>query len=173
MQVLNKVEATAYCKHCDSMVSLREVSKEVADLYFYTAPDTDPTFPFSEGSQVIETDIVCASCGYHIFDDRFALEEYAKSGKLRSDEERIEKYNAAINDLRELLDDGSFCNDGAAFDQSHAGSIWLSGEGSTLIDGEYAVYYYDQIHPKMQEFLDKHNMFIEWYDCGTAFVYFN
>lgn len=54
--------------------------------------------------------------------------------------------------------------------------VWLSGEGGSMIDDEYAAYYYDKElskgHPKLQKFMKKHNLKLRWFDCGTPILLF-
>lgn len=71
----------------------------------------------------------------------------------------------------------AFVDRGSAFDKSHEGAIWFSGEGGTTINGESVIYYYDTgvkytTHPKLEEFMKRHNMYVEWYDPGTPLLYF-
>jgi hypothetical protein len=52
--------------------------------------------------------------------------------------------------------------------------LWLSGEGSSQIDGEYVLdYYADKVHDKLQKFMDENNLHVEWYDCGTPVILFD
>ena len=52
-----------------------------------------------------------------------------------------------------------------------------SGEGGTMIDGEYAAYYYDKDlskgHAKIQDFIKKHDLELIWHDCGTPMLVIN
>ena len=44
----------------------------------------------------------------------------------------------------------------------------------TMIDGEYAAYYYDKDlfkgHVKIQDFIIANNLELEWFDCGTPML---
>jgi hypothetical protein len=64
--------------------------------------------------------------------------------------------------------------DGAEFSNSHKNTIW-TGEGS-YIDGYSAFSYYDYsntmgIHPKLEKALNKLDLWAEFYDPGTVFLY--
>lgn len=52
--------------------------------------------------------------------------------------------------------------------------LWLSGEGGSMIDGDYAAYYYDkelsQGHAKIQDFIIGNNLELVWFDCGTPML---
>ena len=55
--------------------------------------------------------------------------------------------------------------------------LWFSGEGGTMIDGEYAAYYYDKAlskgHAKIQDFIKEHDLELIWHDCGTPMLVIN
>ena len=52
--------------------------------------------------------------------------------------------------------------------------LWLSGEGGSMVDGEYAAYYYNKdntkVHEKLQDFVIANNLELIWFDCGTPFL---
>ena len=52
--------------------------------------------------------------------------------------------------------------------------VWFSAEGGSMIDGEYAAYYYDKSlsegHPKLQELIKDHDLELIWHDCGTPML---
>jgi hypothetical protein len=91
-----------------------------------------------------------------------------------------------VNELKDILDeDANFVRPLSEFwkncskDQcslvNHFG-LWLSGEGGSKIDGEYAAHYYDSDlyygSPRLKEFMDKHDLRVYWYDCGTPVLIF-
>ena len=64
--------------------------------------------------------------------------------------------------------------DGGDFSTNHNNTIW-TGEGSD-IDGQSAFCSYGYhntmgVHPMMQEALDKYDLWAEFYDGGTVFIY--
>jgi hypothetical protein len=52
--------------------------------------------------------------------------------------------------------------------------VWFSGEGGSMIDRDYAAYYYDKSlsegHPKLQELIKEHDLELIWHDCGTPML---
>lgn len=96
------------------------------------------------------------------------------------------KENELVNKLKEILDpDANFVKPlsefwkGVSKDEcelvDHYG-VWISGEGGSQIDGEYAAHYYNSdLHygsPQLKEFMDKHDLRVYWYDCGTPVLLF-
>ena len=53
--------------------------------------------------------------------------------------------------------------------------LWLSGEGGSMIDGEYAADYYSKnntnVHEKLQDFVIANNLELVWFDCGTPLLF--
>jgi hypothetical protein len=87
-------------------------------------------------------------------------------------------------ELKEILDpDANFvrplsefwkgCTKEQTLSVGHYG-LWLSGEGGSMIDGDYAAYYYDKVlnegHKKLKDFMIKWNLKLRWHDCGTPIL---
>lgn len=87
-------------------------------------------------------------------------------------------------DFKSLLDkDANFarplsefwkgCNRDECYLVGHYG-VWFSGEGGSMIDRDYAAYYYFPTlyegSPKIKDFLNKWNLRVFWYDCGTCML---
>ena len=54
--------------------------------------------------------------------------------------------------------------------------LWISGDGTSCINHKSIVDYYDTnlYHgcKQLQEFMNKHNMYLSWYDPSTALIFF-
>lgn len=54
--------------------------------------------------------------------------------------------------------------------------LWMSGEGGSKIHGKNVADYYDQATFKgtddMKRFMEKHGLYLDWYDPGTIMILF-
>lgn len=96
----------------------------------------------------------------------------------------IEKENEIVAILKTMLDsDANFARPLSEFwrgtgpNESSAWGlygVWLSGEGGSCINGESVADYYGNYYGSkgFQEFCERHDLDIEWYDPGTLFLLF-
>ena len=63
------------------------------------------------------------------------------------------------------------------YKETHCG-LWVSGEEGNEIDGQPAFSYWSMseryefgVHRDMNEFLDGHGAYADWYDPGTVVIY--
>lgn len=180
METWRKDRVYAYCGSCRSQTPVTAITTHEADVYVHRSATGAISFPFEENDIDTDVEYVCSVCHAHIDDNTYDL--YHRL--LRESDAQIidigedsDKYIDAFMDFCKLVDRSSFVNRGSAFDESHTGSIWFSGEGGTTIDGEYPIWQTPQfdyiIHPEFQKFMDTHKMHVEWYDAGTPFLYFD
>ena len=181
MEEHRKERVCAYCNSCHKEQPIIHSEERESDVYVYIGSNGTVSHPFDENTIDCKSEYICEVCGDYITDDADAVHLYMLQ-VLAANEDNIEdiensdRYIDALMDFCKLVDHASFVNKGSAFDKSHEGSIWFSGEGGTTIDGEYPIWQTPNsdyiIHPEFQKFMDKHDMFVEWYDAGTPFLYF-
>lgn len=180
MEEHRKERVYAYCGHCGTQTPVIAVSTHEADVYVNVTEGDAISYPFEENDIDTSVEYVCGCCHSFLYDNTEDLyQQLLDTNKIRAvnaSSESSDRYIDALMDFCKLVDHGSFVNKGSAFDKSHEGSIWFSGEGGTTIDGEYPIWQTPNsdyiIHPEFQKFMDKHDMFVEWYDAGTPFLYF-
>lgn len=75
-------------------------------------------------------------------------------------------------ELQTMLGEEFFLRDSEEFD-GREGAIWTSGESSASgLNGEFIASFYGmKIHPKVEELLNKHGWWLDWYDAGTILLY--
>lgn len=81
--------------------------------------------------------------------------------------------------IQKVLDPGSFVKPLSEFykgTKQIAFGLWLSGEGSTTINGNLIADYYDYNNfdgcTELKAWMAANNMYLTWYDCGTIHLYF-
>lgn len=180
METCRKDRVYAYCGHCGTSTSVIAVSTHEADVYVSVTEGGAVSYPFEENDIDTSVEYVCGCCHSFLYDNTDDLyQELLDTNKIRAidaSSESSDRFMDALIAFCKLVDQKSFVDRGSAFDPSHAGSIWFSGEGGTTIDGEYPIWVapngVEVVNKKFQEFLDKYNMYVEWYDAGTPFLYF-
>ena len=180
METWRKDRVYAYCGSCHTQTPVTAITTHEADVYVYCSDTGALSFPFEENDIDTGVENICSVCHAHIEDNTDDLYQRLlreRDSQIILTSEDSAEYMSAFIDFCTLVDHGSFVNKGSAFDKSHTGSIWFSGEGGTTINGESIIYYYSTgveytMHPKLEEFMKRHNMYVEWYDAGTPFLYF-
>ena len=98
----------------------------------------------------------------------------ANQRELKMVEEFKQLLDADANFVRPLSDFWKGCTKEQVPGIFGTYGLWLSGEGGSMIDGEYAAYYYDKElskgHAKIQDFIIGNNLELTWFDCGTPML---
>lgn len=84
------------------------------------------------------------------------------------------KEEQLVQKAKKFFDNGSSVKPLSEFGNGGFG-LWLSGEGTTTINGLPIADYYNNYQglPKFQKFCEKNNLDFEWYDAGTILCYMN
>ena len=101
--------------------------------------------------------------------------------------EIIEKEKELVNELKTIMDSNANfvkpfsefwkdCSPEQAPGAYGLYGLWLSGEGTSKINGKNVADYYNKDtfsgSADMKKFMNKYNLYLSWYDPGTIMVLF-